>query len=160
MWESVERLAESGKGWFVLIIIGLIIFAVRMGYMKVRTDKILIGRDSGEHERMIMKKQIDFAHTACMAFEKRIPRFEDYNPYLGKYIAELTFDEIVNWITVNHISGDEDYIQIKQDIVWDIITTETISDRMRTDKFKKAVFQNVETIIKKLVQIRENDGKE
>ena len=156
MWESVERLVETGKGWFILIIIGLIIFAIRQGYVKVKTEKILLGRDSGEKERLLVKKQIEYAHTTCMAFEKRLPRFEGYNEYLGKYIAELIFDEIVNWITVNHIQNSEDYISIKQAIIWDIIVTNTINDAMKTDKIRKKVYENVEMIIVRLVQIREN----
>jgi uncharacterized membrane protein len=157
MWESVERLVDSGKGWFVLIIILLMIFAIRQGYMKVRTEKILLGRDSGDKERLLIKKQIDFAHGACMAFEKRIPRFEGYNPYIGKYIAELAFDEIVNWITVNHIQDNEDYIEVKQGIIWDIVVTEAINEHIKSEKVRKIVYQHTEDIIKKLVQIREND---
>ncbi len=84
MWETVERMVQNGDAWFVLIIIGLIIFAAKQGYMKVRTEKILIGRESSEKERLLMKKQSEYAHTECMAFEKELPRFEGYDETLGQ----------------------------------------------------------------------------
>ena len=92
-----------------------------------------------------------------MALEKKIPRFDGYNEYLGKYMAELAFDEIVNWITVNHIQPDEDYISIKQNIIWDLVLAETVDDRVKTDKVKKIVFANIEDIIKRLYQMRVNE---
>ena len=159
MWDSIVQMFESGQGAWVVLTFIMIGITARFGHIKIKTDKILIGRESGEKERLLMKKQIDYAHTACMAFEKRIPRFENYNTYLGKYIAELTYDEIVSWITVNHIQDNDDYIRIKQDIIWDIITTQTISDNMQTEKFRKQVYSNVEQIIRRLVQIRTNDRK-
>ena len=157
MWDSVVRLVESDNGWFVLIIIGLIGFAIRQGYMKVKTDKLLLGKDCGDRERLLIKKQVDYAHGAIMALEKKIPRFDGYNEYLGKYMAELAFDEIVNWITVNHIQPDEDYISIKQNIIWDLVLAETVDDRVKTDKVKKIVFANIEDIIKRLYQMRVNE---
>ena len=156
MWESVERLVDSGKAWFVLIIIFLIIIAVRMGYMKVKTDKVLIGRESGEKVRLLMKKQSEYARIACKGFEKRIPRFDGYDNLLGAFVAEKVYDEIVNWIMVNHIEDNQDYIENKQEIVWDIVSAEIVNDKFRSEKFKKSVDSCIEQIIKRLVQMREN----
>ena len=157
MWESVERLISSGKGWFVLIIIGLIVVAVRMGYMKVKTDKIMIGKTSSEKTRLLMKKQSEFAHTSCTAFEKRIPRFDGYNEYLGKYVVEMCFDEIVDWIMINHMEDSPDYIETKQEKIWNIVTNSTVDARMRTDKFKKQVDSFISDLIKRLVTMRDNN---
>ena len=157
MWESVERLVESGKGWFVLIIIILIFVAIRMGYMKVKTDKILIGKSGGEQERLIMKKQSEYAHYACMAFEKSIPRFDGYDETLGKLIAEKAYDEMVSWIMINHIDDEEYYISNKQEIIWNLFVNETIDKRMRTEKFREKINNNVEQIIKHLVSIRDGE---
>lgn len=157
MWESVERLVETGKGWFVLIIIFLIVVAVRMGYMKVKTDKILIGKSGGEQMRLTMLKQSDYAYYKCMAFEKQIPRFDGYDDKLGRLIAEKAFDQIVGWIMANHIVTEPYYISNKQEIIWNLIVTETVDKRMRTDKFRHAVDENVEQIIKELVSIRDGE---
>ena len=157
MWESVERLVDTGKGWFVLIIIGLIILAVRMGYMKVKTDKVLIGKSSGENVRLLMKKQAEYAYNACVGFEKRLQHFDGYNPLLGSLIVEKVYDEIVDWIMVNHIDDDKDYIESKQEIIWNIVTSETIDKRMRTEKFRDQCNECIESIIKRLVQMRTRD---
>ena len=157
MWESVERLVETGKGWFVLIIIILIVIAIRMGYMKVKTDKILIGKSGGEAERLIMLKQSEYAYYACMAFEKGIPRFDGYDEKLGRLIAEKAYDQMVSFIITNHIVDEPYYIHNKQEIIWNLIVNETIDKRMRTDKFRRMCDDNVEQIIKELVSIR--DGK-
>lgn len=157
MWDSVVKLVDSGKGWFVLIIIFLVVVAVRMGYMKVKTDKILIGRSSGEQERLIMKKQSEYAYYACMAFEKEIPRFDGYDAKLGKLVAEKAYDEIVNWIMINHIDDAPYYICNKQEIIWNIVVNETVDKRMRSEKFRDRVNENVEQIIKQLVTIRDGE---
>ena len=157
MWESVERLVNSGKAWFVLIIIFLICLAVKLGYMKVKTDKILIGKNGGEQMRLTMLKQSEYAHFACMSFEKQIPRFDGYDDKLGRLIAEKAFDQIVGWIMANHITTEPYYISNKQEIIWNLIVTETVDKRMRTDKFRHAVDENVEQIIKELVSIRDGE---
>ena len=154
MWDSVVDLVKSGNGWLVVLLIAAVIMTVRMGHLKVKTDKLMIGKESGEKQRLLMKKQTEYAKNACIGFEKRIPRFDGYNQYLGTLIVEKVYDEIVDWIMINHIEDDEDYIESKQEIVWNIVTTETLDDRMRSDKFKKQVYSCIEGIIKRLVQMR------
>lgn len=159
MWESVERLVMSGKGWFVLIIICLMAYAIRQGYMKVRTEKLLIGKDSGENERAILKTQIEYAYKRCEGFINQIPRFPEFDEFRAKYILELCFDEIVQWIYFNHIANTDSYIGIKQDIIWDIVQSNTTHKKLASDTFRKDVDDYVEGIIKKLVVIREEYTK-
>lgn len=159
MWESVERLVASGKGWFVLIIILLVAFATRQGYMKVKTEKILIGRDTSEREQLIRMKQADYAHYACKAFEKEIPRFDGYNENLGRLISEIAYDEVIKWIMANHINDSEYYVANKQEAIWNIIVSETVDKRMRSERFHAVVNENVEQIIKQLISIREDNKK-
>ena len=159
MWEAIEKLVTSGQAWFVLIIVGLVVFATRQGYMKVKTEKVLIGRDSKETEQLIMMKQSDYAHYACKAFEKGIPRFDGYSETLGRLIAEITYDEILRWIMVNHINDSEYYIANKQEAIWNIIVSETVDKKMRSEKFRAIVDDNVEQIIRQLISIREDNMK-
>lgn len=160
MLETVERMVQNGDAWFVLIIVGLIIFAAKQGYMKVRTEKILIGRESSEKERLLMKKQSEYAHSECMAFEKELPRFEGYDETLGQLIAEKVYDEVVNWIMINHIENSEDYIKNKQRIIWNIVTSELISDKLRSKKVKDEIYSHTDSMVKELVKIRTNSNKE
>lgn len=154
MWESLVDLVKSGNGWLILLILVMMGITAKMGHLKIKTDKMMIGKESGEKQRLLMKKQTEYAKNACIGFEKRITRFDGYNPYLGALIVEKVYDEIVDWIMINHIEDDEDYIESKQEIVWNIVTTETLDDRMKTDKFRKQVYNCIEGIIKRLVQMR------
>lgn len=155
MWESVERLVQSGKGWFVLIIVCLIIFAVRQGYMKVKTEKIMIGKDCGERERAILKNQIEYAYLMCTGFINEIPRFDGFDEFQAKYIIELCFDKIVEWIYFNHIEVKNGYIENKQDIIWNLIQTNVSHKKLSSDQFRKQVDDKVEHIINHLISIRE-----
>jgi hypothetical protein len=155
MWESVERLVESGKGWFVLIIIALMVFAIRQGYMKVKTEKIMIGRDFGERERSILKNQMDYAYRMCTGFINEIPRFEGFDEFRAKYIIELCYDEFVKWININHIENKKGYIENKQDIIWNVIQANVHHKKLTSDQFKKEVDEKVAHIIEQLVSIRE-----
>ena len=160
MWETIVELVKSGDAWLVLAILALMAFAIRQGYMKVRTEKILIGKDSSERERLLMKKQSEFAHAAAIAFEKEFPHFDGYNNVLGELIAEKAYDEIVNWIMINHIEDDKVYIANKQQIIWNIVTAEFINEKMRNKKNKEMIYQRVEEIIKELAAMREKDMSE
>lgn len=155
MWESVERLVSTGKGWFVLIIIALVAFAVRQGYMKVKTEKIMIGRDSGEKERSILKNQLEYAYNMCTGFINDIPRFDGFDDFQAKYIIELCYDEIVKWIYFNHIETKNGYIENKQDIIWSIIQTHVSHKKLSSDQFRRQVDEKLVHIIEHLVSIRE-----
>ena len=155
MWESLVDIVKSGQGWLIVLLVVAMVITARMGHLKIKTDKLLIGKESGEQQRLLMKTQTEYAHNACIGFEKRIQRFDGYNSLLGEIIVEKVYDEIVDWIMINHIMDDEDYIETKQEIVWNIVTSETIDDRMRTKKFKEQVYDCIEGIIKRLVQMRE-----
>lgn len=155
MWESVVRLVETGKGWFILIIIGLIIFATRQGYMKVKTEKIMIGKDCGEKERFILKNQIEYAYRMCTGFINEIPRFDGFDEFRARYIIELCYDEMVKWIYFNHIETKNGYIENKQDIIWSIIQANVSHKKLSSDNFKRVVDDKVSHIVEHLVSIRE-----
>ena len=121
MWEAIVSAFRDGNGWLIILMLVLLGVCAKLGLVKIKTDKISVGRDASLAERNLMKKQVEYAYQACKAFEQRIPKFDGYNTYLGKYITEVTFDEIVNWIMFNHIEDTADYIKIKQDIIWNII---------------------------------------
>jgi len=157
MWDVVVKLCENGDVWFVVVILGLMAFAVHQGYLRVKTDKILIDKDSSERVRLLMKKQSEYAKNACVGFEKRIPRFDGYNDTLGELIVEKVYDEIVNWIMINHIEDNEDYIETKQEIVWNIVSENSVNDHVKTKQFKKQCDEYIESIVKRLVQMRERN---
>ena len=154
MIESVERLVMSGKWWFIIIIIGLIIFSVKIGLLKVKTDKIQMGRDFSDEERAIIRNQCESVKKILAAFEQAIPRWNGYDEFRGKYILELLYDEIVNWIIYNHVENKEAYVSLKQEAVWNIVQANVTHKKMRSKEFKQQVDEQVAHIIQRLIDIR------
>lgn len=164
MLEEIGKVISSDSGISLVLLSFLVFISVMIGLkrgrFKLKTDRFTIEGEARDKERLLMKKQTDFVKTTCIGFEKRIPRFEGYDPKLGELVVEKVFDEIVDWIMINHIEDSEDYISIKQDIVWDIVSSEITADQLKTDKFKKQVYTCIEQIIKRLVQIRHHNEVE
>ena len=162
MLEEIGKAIASDSGISLVFLSFLVFISVMIGLkrgrFKLKTDRFTIEGEARDKERLLMKTQKDFVKTTCTGFEKRIPRFEGYDPKLGELVVEKVFDEIVDWIMINHIRDDDEYISLKQEIIWDIVSTEIIADELRNDKFKKQVYTCIEHIIKRLVQIRNGDN--
>ncbi len=87
-----------------------------------------------------------------------------FKGFLCKYILEICFDVIVEWITFNHIEEDERYVKVKQKDMCNILYTQLalVNDpsmfdiiiQFKTTEFKQRVFKWVEEIIQNLVEIR------
>ena len=154
MWESLERLIESGKGWFVLIIVLLIVLCVRQGLFRYKSEKILFGKDMEGTERSILISQFEYAYSMCQGFMNQIPKFEEFDEFRARYIIELCYDEIVKWIYFNHIENKDGYIENKQDIIWSIVQTNVTHTKLTSKQFKKIVDEYIRHIIEHLVIIR------
>lgn len=161
MMEIIGDILTSSNGIVIAVLfVVLMMVCVRYGNIKVKTDKLTIGKDSSETERAIMRNQIEWCKLSCTAFEQKMPKFEGYDKYRGRYIAEKVFDEMINWIVFNHIEDSRTYIGIKQEIIWNLIQGLTEADEMRTQEFRKKVNQYVEKTVKNLVIIRNEYNKE
>lgn len=163
MLEEIGRAITSENG-ISLVVLSILVFisvfvGLKHGRFKLKTEKFTLIGEARDKERLLMKTQKDFVKTACTGFEKRIPRFDGYDPKLGELVVEKVFDEIVDWIMINHIKDDDEYIALKQEIIWDIVSSEITADELKTDKFKKQCYSCIEHIIKRLVQIRNNENE-
>ena len=158
MAEIVEEAFANGQAWLGILALLFMGLASYFGVAKFKTEKNVYGKNERDNEQMVMRKQLDYAETACMAFEKKIPRFKDYNDKLGEVIALKAYAEISKWVASNHIETSEAYLKTKKEIIWNIIVTETIREEMQSEKFKRKVDENVEQIITALVQIREDNS--
>ena len=155
MWETVGNVLTSGNGVFIaLIVAGLVALCIRNGALKIKTDKVQIGTNAQERERTIMRNQIEWCRLSTSAFEKKMAKFDGYDEYRGKYIAERTFDEMISWIIFNHIENTPAYIEIKQQIVWNLVQSLTERKEFQSERFKKNVYAFVESTIENLVAIR------
>lgn len=134
------------------VLILLIIFLIKKGYISLDLKGIKVG--VAENERRIMRQQMEYCSLICTTFinqQKLPPECDEFHV---KWVNELLFDEMVKWVCYNHITDDRFYIENKQEIIWAIIVSNTEKDFFHSDQLKKAVTDEVERIIKHLVEIR------
>ena len=160
MWETIKEVLLSTNAWMVLVaVIFLILVAytlMRKGLIFISTDKFQFGGDY--RERDIIRQQVEWSHSYVRGLYSKIqPLSTDaqYGGYFTKYLLECVYDEIVNWITFNHIKVDSDYISIKQQLVKNLVYSFDVDDVFRTPDFEKQIDEWVEEVIRKLVHIRE-----
>lgn len=158
MWETIENVLISNNGIAIsvllIVLITILIISSKNGLLKIKTNKIQIGKDASEKERTIMRNQVEWCKVAVLGSDSKIQKPEGFNFYRSKYILEKVFDEVISWIMFNHIVDNSTYVQIKQELVWNLIQTLVEDDNLGTDELKEIVFNQVEYVIKNLVKIR------
>ena len=163
MWEEIKEIINGPNGIIICILLIIIIFLIvryaKLGLINIKTKNLSVGKTASETERTIMRNQIEWAKLACQAFESKIPRFEGYDIYKGKYIIERVFDECVKWIAFNHIETTDAYISIKQEIIWNMVQSYVENEKLRSKSFKKTVDEYVAYVVTSLVNIREEYDK-
>lgn len=124
----------------------------KFGLFRFNSDKLSIGYQ--DKERTIIRQQIEFAENACMSFiiQQNIP--EECDKYRMWFVNEKIYDEMIKWISFNHITTDDTYIEIKQNIILGIVATYTQKDFFKSEQFKEMCNKEVSRIIHKLVDIR------
>lgn len=160
MWESISNVLTSGNAVAVLLtlIVLIIILAIlaKKGIFQFNGKGVTIG--DNEDERAVIRQQTEWSQLFVQSM-RQLPIFEGSDTYHTLYILEKAFDEVLNWIVFNHISDSENYISIKQEKVWNLIQTLVSDKKFTTEEFKQVVYDNTETLIKRLVHIRKNYRK-
>lgn len=159
--DNITTSLQSDNGWIIailiVIIVVLVIIGARNGLIKIKTNKVQVGLDADaikESTHQIITHQKDWVKIAVSAFNNKIPEPDEYNKFRGMFILEKCLNEIDDWITLNHIEDKKNYIELKQELIWNLILSYTEKKELRSEKFKKEVFDYVEYIIKNLVRIR------
>lgn len=140
-----------------LILIAIVWLLVKSGVLTIHTKYVSLG--IADNERNIIRYQLNYAKQVCNAFTQFIPKKEGYDEYRGRYVAELVFDEMVDWIVLNHIEDSEVYISLKQKAIWNIIISNSVKPEHQTDEFKNVVYKHVAEDIKTLLKIRKTYTK-
>lgn len=157
MWEMIGNVLNGQNALAILASIVLIlvigIVLIKTGVLSINTKSVKIGIH--EKERTIIRQQIEWARLYCQGMEARIPHPEGYDKWRSLYILEQVFDEIVTWITFNHISTKQDYFEIKCTKVINLVDSLTVSPVFQSNEFHELIKSEIENVIKKLVQIRE-----
>ena len=157
MWDFIKAVSTSvyiiPVLIFTLIVLLTVILLIKKGLISVNTKAVKVG--TSESERAIIRQQIEWVHLHCDSLEKSLPHPQNYDIWRGKYILERMYDEIVDWITFNHICTSEGYISIKQERIWATIQSLVRKNEFSTPEFKEFIYNYTEYIIRRLVHIRQ-----
>lgn len=157
MWQAIQEVLISNNFWKSVIGIGalVILFAVlaRKGLISFKGHGLNVG--NSEVERTIIRNQIMFCKTEISDFYNKVPYFEGRDDWRVKYIMEKCLDVLVDAVSLNHITKEPVYIELKCRAVWDEVLQNTDNTNILTADFKKVVYDETKHIIEKLVEIRE-----
>lgn len=159
---ALKDVLISPNAWQVLlfIIVALILaaFIIKAGIITIHTKHVKIGRESASNtERKIIREQIDSTHMYLMGLESKINSMlpdTKYNSYFLRYILEVVFDEMVNWITFNHINSSAEYITIKANKICSLVYSFPVTSEFKTKEFQERMKRWVAEIIEQMVNIR------
>lgn len=160
MWDAISSVLTSNNGVTIAILLVIILIIVgisaKAGLFYFKGTKLKIGQRVRQNEREVLQKQLEYAHTFI---ESRISLINHdvlrYDGYMAKYILEIAYDEVVNWIMFNHMSMDPTYISNKQKIIkHKIYGIDGVSTEFKTTKFRQTIDSWVEELIDELLKIR------
>lgn len=162
MWDAIKEVLMSDNAWFIVLVLILVILIILIigiilllqGKLIINSNHFSIGTNNSETERNIIRQQTEWAKWHCDAFEKNIPKVAETDSWRVKYILEKIYDEIVDWICFNHIVDNPSYVGVKQDKIVYLVQSMTTLKIYHTKEFEIAIREDVEFIIKKLIEIR------
>lgn len=160
MWEAISNILTSGNAFqtivLLLILVFIIIIMIKTGMLRIKTSHVSIGMSESDKERTIIREQADWTHIYLQGLEGKIRKMttDKYDGFQIKYILEICYDEIIKWITFNHIDDNEKYIQVKQDKICSLVYSHNVADEFRTKEFNERMKCWVEEVIHKLIEIR------
>lgn len=161
MWEAIKDVLVSDNFWKAVVGIGALIILlailVKKGIVSFKGFGLSVG--NSETERTIVRNQIMFCKTEVSDFYNKIPNFEGRDEWRLRFIMERCLDVLVDAISLNHLTLEPVYLELKCRSVWDEILQNTENPIVLTDDFKRVVYDEVKTIIEKLIAIREYYNK-
>ena len=161
MWTALQIILTSENFWKAVVSIGalVILFAVlvKKGLISFKGKGLKVGNN--DIERTIIRNQIMFVNTEISDFYSKIPDFEGRDDWRLKYIMEKCLDVLVDAISLNHLTLEPVYVDLKCRAVWDEVLQNSDNASIITDDFKKVVYDETKHIIEKLIEIREYYNK-
>lgn len=156
----VEK-ALTLNGVIVLVIVMLIGYVLlRTGRLTINTKHMQLGKaDIEENERKIMRQQMSYLHISAEGIVSSLPK--DLDIWRTKYIVSKVCDVLEEAILYNHIQrGDEQYIKIKQALVYNAVLKRTEKEYFRTAEFHDFCDKFTRDMLNEFVNIREVYSKE
>lgn len=139
----------------VVAILGLLTYLIKTGILSFKGHGLKVGFDN-EDERAIIRLQMEYMATVLDGTIVTLPNELKEGPsyYRAKYIISKVKDLFETIIVHNHIKDDEEYISIKQELVYNTILKLTDAEYFQTEEFKKYINNLVSNLIKKFTKIR------
>ena len=158
MWETINNVLGGNNALqtliAILIVVILIVLLIKGNYVKVRTEHINIGFD--EKERAVIRQQIEWTYQYVTGlYGILLEMYPKFDKFKTKYILELVYDEIVNWISFNHITRSEMYLMVKQEKIRSIVLAEDVAPEIRAKDFRNVMNEWTKIVVNRLVDIRE-----
>lgn len=158
MWDTIKEILNGGNS---LIVLTFLLLVTLLGAMMVRGNKLRISTKhvrlgADEQERATIRQQIEWSYQYINGlYGVIIEMYPTLDKFKTKYILELVYDEVVNWITFNHITRSEMYLMVKQEKVRSIVLAEDVDGVIRSNDFKSIMNEWTKIIINRLIDIRE-----
>ena len=140
----------------VLLVVIIAILA-KKGIVSFKGKGLTVGNN--ETERTIIRNQIMFVNTEISDFYSKIPFFDGRDEWRLKFIMEKCLDVFVDAISLNHITLEPMYVELKCRAVWDEVLQNSDNPTILSDDFKKTIYDETKKIIEKLISIREYYNK-
>lgn len=155
--EWLTTLLISNNFWKAALSISALVILIgvlaKNGLVSFKGKGLKVGNN--EIERTIIRNQIMFVKTEISDFYSKIPYFEGRDDWRLKYIMEKCLDVLVDAISLNHVTLEPVYVDLKCRAVWDEVLQNTDNKNILNDDFKKVIYDETKHIIEKLIEIRE-----
>ena len=158
----VEK-ASSLYGVVLLLIIMMVGYIlIRTGRLQVKTKSVQLGKaDIEENERKIMRQQMSFLHASAEGLTADFTINCSGDVWRAKYVISKMCDVLEEAILYNHIQrGDEKYVSIKQQLVYNAVLKRVEDPYFSTDTFKDKCNRFTKDMLTEFVNIREVYSKE
>lgn len=163
MWQAIQTIFTSANVNQIIVMILLLalilIIGVKKGIISFNGHGLSVG--IRENEAKIRRQQAEYLNMIADGSIRDLPKkFQEGNSYYrSKYVIGKFKDIFEIAIMYNHITDDEEYISLKQEIAYSMIMKVTDDDYFRTPEFRKYLDELVEKIIKRFVKIRKTYNK-
>ena len=158
MWETIGNVLNGNNAIPVLVFAVLIFVALgilgKKGIISINKGGVRIGSD--EKELTIVRNQSQWAYLYIMSLKGKLIKLESpkREDFFADYVLERVYDKVVEWITYNHVSANNSYIEIKQSEIKCIVYSLPIQEEFKTPEFETRMNGWVNEIILNLIKIR------
>lgn len=158
MWAALQGILTSDNFWKSVIGIGALVILlavlVKKGLISFKGKGLKVGV-SNEEELAVVRTQIQWCEADCEAMLRDISNTfseTEMDEYKAKYTVERVLDELVKIVIFNHICLEPQYVKLKQDLVWSVVSS--INPEPIWNNLEPIVKERVGAAIRTLYEIR------